>query len=392
MAKSSKAATTTPSSQKNMLERHPLSIQFGLPTTDEERLALATDMERNGQHQEIILYEGKVLDGWERYMGCRQKGITPKTKEYTGDNPAAVAFGVNTIRRKLSGVQKAFFAAMYFLHCESNGKKISQADAAKLAATSLQPINEILQLMRSKHPEAKRCIDTLRTNPDVTRNALKTMMIDCGLASAIEAQPTPTPAKVKTPALGAIVGSGGPGDDEEDDDTDDENDLTGGALDDILAGRDTEAGDDDNDDDDDAPAPRTRPQVGDNVVQLPRGKIGHAARAHESPASACAKSFKGLTAPERQDFLKFAWFNLRPALEQALENKLLDWPLIAAKMDPASAAFGTLTAAVAPATKKSKAAAAKEAAAAAVAKAAAKPAKAASRKPARKPATARKAA
>lgn len=304
------------------LERHPLSVRFALPTSDEERLALASDMEVNGQHNDIILFEGKVLDGWERYMGCLQKGITPKFKEYTGTDPGAVAFGTNMIRRRLSSVQKAVFAAEYMLYVEENevGNRLSQKEVAKLACVGLTRLNEVLKLFRSDADEAKKMVQYLKETPEVTGPQLQKILIDCGVVNKPE-------EKIAPPASNDL----------DDDEADDDDESIDGAVDvdDLL----------DEDDEDETPAVRAKRKDDDkgeasNVHYLDGGRrIGHDKKAHETPASACASKFKAMTESERMDFVKFAWPTLRPALEKAIADGRITWEPAVAQADPSRAAF-----------------------------------------------------
>lgn len=294
------------------LERHPLSLEFSLPMSDEERVALGKDISKNGQHQEIILYQGKVLDGWERYIACLQQGVTPKFKTYEGYDPAAVAFGTNAHRRKMTSVQKALLGARYLIHAQSNGQQVTQRDVATACQCSLTRVNEIVQLLRSTDKECKRAAAELSANPDITGKQLDQLLIDCGIN-----KPAAPPVKP------AAAPSTSPDDDDDDDDTYDivnDNDIDAALGDDIDV--------DDDDDDDDMPAAKGAGKGGEVIRLLDKGgkRIGHNHRSNETPASRVAGLFKGLTEAERIDFVKFSWSLLRPTLERAMEQGRIEWP------------------------------------------------------------------
>jgi hypothetical protein len=298
------------------LERHPLSARFALPISDEERLALGLDMSKNGQHYDILLFEGKVLDGWERYMGCLQQGITPRFREFVGDDAAATAFGTNAIRRKLNTVQKALFGAEYYLYCEENGLsgQTSQKDIAKLACVSTNRLNDMIKLLRATSKDAKQAVSYLKSTPDVSATALQQMLVDCGV---VELQKAPTPPSKKP------NDDVSPGDDPDADllgDDDTLLDATGGLDVDSLLG---------DDDDDATPAlPKAGDKKGDKAPTAGSGLKSASIddhRAKETPASAAATRFKGLTETERVDFVQFAWGYLRPALDKALKNGAVKW-------------------------------------------------------------------
>jgi len=83
------------------LQPHPLALQFR-PFTDDEFADLVADITANGQHLPIMLYEGKVLDGWHRYQACIKAGVKAHGEPYTGSNPAAFVCSANLHRRQLN--------------------------------------------------------------------------------------------------------------------------------------------------------------------------------------------------------------------------------------------------------------------------------------------------
>ncbi len=337
MATKKKPPATAPAAPTtNKLQRHPLSEKFSLPTTEEERLALATDIEQHGQHQEIILYDGMVLDGWERYMACLQKGITPKFKQYEGNDPASVAFGANAIRRRLSAVQKALFGAKYLMHCQAEGVSVTQQQVAKMACCSLQRLNQIVQLLRAADSDAAaaQAAAALNTNPDITAGMLQTMLVDAGIVELNTRRATSDDTYASA-----------------DDSSDNLDDAADDSVDDLLGGADI---DDLLDGDDEAPASRRTPE--------PRGDKGNSTgvrvktdtRARETPASVVAKNFRALTEPERADFVKFTWAMLRPAVESCLKAGRVEWPAVGVDADPGAKALAESIAALAKAAEATK--------------------------------------
>ncbi len=87
-------------------EQHPLSKAWS-PFEAETFDALVTDIKKNGLQQNIYLYEGMILDGWNRYRACIQAGRNPKDEgwfsEFSGNELQAAEFVQATgIRRSLS--------------------------------------------------------------------------------------------------------------------------------------------------------------------------------------------------------------------------------------------------------------------------------------------------
>jgi hypothetical protein len=92
----------------NKLEYHPISNIF--PLIEGEALqGLANDIKLNGLLEPVVLYEGKILDGRNRYRACKLAGVEPKFEEFKGTLEAAVSrvWSLNSERRHLTPSQKA---------------------------------------------------------------------------------------------------------------------------------------------------------------------------------------------------------------------------------------------------------------------------------------------
>jgi len=89
------------------LKFHPLAGIFPL-MEGAEFDALVADIRANGLQQNIALYEGKILDGRNRYRACPAAGVAPVT--YNADrlitDPAAYVISANLHRRHLTAEQK----------------------------------------------------------------------------------------------------------------------------------------------------------------------------------------------------------------------------------------------------------------------------------------------
>lgn len=79
--------------------------------SDEEFLILSKDIGENGQIDPIIIFDGFILDGWHRFQACAELNLEPKTKEFTGDDPAAFVLSKNLHRRHLTASQRAVAVA-----------------------------------------------------------------------------------------------------------------------------------------------------------------------------------------------------------------------------------------------------------------------------------------
>jgi hypothetical protein len=90
------------------LDFHPLANVLPL-LTGAEFDALVADIGKNGLHNPITLYQGKILDGRNRAGACEASGIEPRYVQYEGDDPAAFVISQNLARRHLGPSERAVF-------------------------------------------------------------------------------------------------------------------------------------------------------------------------------------------------------------------------------------------------------------------------------------------
>jgi ParB-like chromosome segregation protein Spo0J len=91
------------------LEFHSLANIF--PMMDAESLqSLSDDIKQHGLHESILVYEGKILDGRNRYRACNMAGVDPDFDTYDGDDPLSFVISRNLKRRQLTPGQLAFVA------------------------------------------------------------------------------------------------------------------------------------------------------------------------------------------------------------------------------------------------------------------------------------------
>jgi len=86
-------------------EFHPLATQLPLLDTagfDE----LVADIRAHGLREPIVLFEGKVLAGRNRYRACVEAGVEPTFAVYQGDDPVAYVISLNLRRRHLDESQR----------------------------------------------------------------------------------------------------------------------------------------------------------------------------------------------------------------------------------------------------------------------------------------------
>jgi ParB-like chromosome segregation protein Spo0J len=91
-------------------ELHPLCTLFPR-VTGAEFAALVTDIRDNGLRQPIVLHDGMILDGGNRYRACIEAGIEPSFVEFGGGNLVSFVLSANLHRRHMSAAQQAAIVA-----------------------------------------------------------------------------------------------------------------------------------------------------------------------------------------------------------------------------------------------------------------------------------------
>lgn len=102
----------------------------------EEFDGLVEDIKQFGQIEPAILYEGKILDGRNRYRACKQLGIELKIREWkpsemTGMTPLQFVISENIVRRHLNIAQRSEIGLLLLKEEEKLAKE-RQIKQAKL--------------------------------------------------------------------------------------------------------------------------------------------------------------------------------------------------------------------------------------------------------------------
>jgi ParB-like chromosome segregation protein Spo0J len=166
-------------------EFHPLSCLFPL-MTDAELEELAENIKVNGLNLPIILYQGKILDGRNRYLACQKAGVEPDFWEYEGDTPVQFVLSLNLKRRHLTIPQRAAIAADVAnlsdgqradYAANSNEVPVSQAEAADLLDVSLSSVQRAVRV-RTADPELYQQVKAGEISLEDARRAIPTARVD----------------------------------------------------------------------------------------------------------------------------------------------------------------------------------------------------------------------
>ena len=161
---------------------HPICLLF--PALGKEELEeLAEDIRLKGLLNPIILYEGKILDGRNRYLACPMAGVEPRYVQWKGEgSPLAWVISENLIRRHLTSSQRAVIAhdLLPLLENEAKerqklspgrGKKVSkklhtfsQNGAASHVAAHITKTNHTyVQAIKSIDAQAPELLERIRS-------------------------------------------------------------------------------------------------------------------------------------------------------------------------------------------------------------------------------------
>lgn len=126
------------------LDFHELANIFPL-IADAEFTALVEDVRAHGVLEPVVLYQGKILDGRNRYLAAIDADVECDFETYEGNDALAHVVSLNLKRRHLSESQRAMVAAKIAnmrqgsrtdLEPSANLPEVSQGSAARLLNVS----------------------------------------------------------------------------------------------------------------------------------------------------------------------------------------------------------------------------------------------------------------
>jgi ParB-like chromosome segregation protein Spo0J len=145
------------------LEFHPLADIFPL-LEGQDFTELAADIKAHGLHEPIVLFEGRILDGRNRFRACLAAGVEPMFRPFDGDDPLAYVISLNLKRRHLSESQRAMVAAKLATLKRGDNQhspigETSQAKAAELLNVGKRSVERATEVRDHGAPELQRAVE-----------------------------------------------------------------------------------------------------------------------------------------------------------------------------------------------------------------------------------------
>src|SRR5262245_22886575 len=137
---------------------HPLADLF--PMLEDKSAAfeaLVDDIRERKQQEPVWLYEGKILDGRNRYLACQRLGREIQVKDFAGDDPIGFVLSANLHRRHLNESQRAMVAAKLTslgvgANQHTKGEGISIDVASKLLNVGRASIDRARKVLAAGEP------------------------------------------------------------------------------------------------------------------------------------------------------------------------------------------------------------------------------------------------
>ncbi len=163
-----------------MVDYHPIADSFPLMDAD-AFTGLMADIEANGLRHPVVLFDGKILDGRNRYNACQKLGIPHREVPFHGDYAEAVQLVVseNIHRRHMTPAQLAIAAEKLATALQgrprSNPSRDGEApttipEAAGMLGASVPTTERVRAVRRKAVPEVADAMDAGEISPNAASN------------------------------------------------------------------------------------------------------------------------------------------------------------------------------------------------------------------------------
>lgn len=139
---------------------HPIAELFPMMLGD-EFISLKADIKEKGLLVPVLIYEGMILDGRNRFKACQEVGREIIFNEYVGDDPIGHVLSLNKERRHLTSSQLACVAVDLLPLEAAEAKKRQVAAGVKTANNSVR--NDSGQIIKVVQLIEQPCVSDSQT-------------------------------------------------------------------------------------------------------------------------------------------------------------------------------------------------------------------------------------
>lgn len=156
---------TLPNGRSIPFKAHPLADLFPMMSAD-EMAALVEDVRERGVQRPIVLLDGMVLDGRNRYLAARDAGVGYRVVEFTGTDPVGFVISENLRRRHLTDAQRQMVGARIAKlpkganqHSANALSSPTQSQTAQMLGVSVDGIKRAKAVVEGGSPELVAAVD-----------------------------------------------------------------------------------------------------------------------------------------------------------------------------------------------------------------------------------------
>jgi len=121
------------------MDFHPLANLFPL-IEGQEFADLASDIRAHGLRDAVVVHEGQILDGRNRFRACKSVDAPCRFEPFTGTDPLAFVISANLRRRHLSESQRAMVAAKLANMTKGGDRRQDQTANLRFEPAPLPPV------------------------------------------------------------------------------------------------------------------------------------------------------------------------------------------------------------------------------------------------------------
>jgi len=152
------------------MEFHEVANIFPM-MNDDEYNALVADIKAHGQLEPVWLYQGKIIDGRNRYKACLEAGIEPQYRTWEGDKADLITFilSLNLQRRHLTSSQKAMIAVEVekYLSIEAKKNMSQGGKGLQKIANPVHAAQQAAALVGTNHTYVTNVKKVMETAPEL---------------------------------------------------------------------------------------------------------------------------------------------------------------------------------------------------------------------------------